>query len=114
MIEIQGRRKEGSFEINLCLGITAARPVVRACDRYSIVLPTTSVVKLVTVLNKCLFAFVFQPPQFGSGFSSINPDVVDLNLYPGVSKVEWTYSTLEPGDCIFIPSGKVAANIILH
>ena len=32
--------------------------------------------------------------------------MVDLNLYPDASKVEWTYSTLGPGDCIFIPSGK--------
>jgi len=55
---------------------------------------------------------VFQPPQFGSGFSSINPDVVDLNLYPDVSKVEWTYSTLEPGDCIFIPSGKLESSVL--
>lgn len=39
--------------------------------------------------------------------------MVDLNLYPDVPKVEWTYSTLEPGDCIFIPSGKVAS-FILH
>lgn len=48
-----------------------------------------------------------KPPEFGSGFSSINPDVVDLNLYPDVSKVEWTYSTLKPGDCIFIPAGYI-------
>ena len=53
-----------------------------------------------------LNVFVFQPPQFGSGYSSIDPDMVDLNLYPDASKVEWTYSTLGPGDCIFIPSGK--------
>ncbi|XP_020631250.1 uncharacterized protein LOC110068214 [Orbicella faveolata] len=53
------------------------------------------------------FLNLTKPPQFGSGFSSINPDVVDLNLYPDVSKVEWTYSTLEPGDCIFIPSGYI-------
>lgn len=64
-------------------------------------------------LTDVFFGFVFQPPEFGSGFSSINPDVVDLNLYPDVSKVEWTYSTLEPGDCIFIPSGKVTS-FILH
>lgn len=48
-----------------------------------------------------------KPPQFGSGYSSIDPDVVDLNLYPDASKVEWTYSTLGPGDCIFIPSGYI-------
>ena len=57
-------------------------------------------------LKRHCYGFVFQPPQFGSGYSSINPDVVDLNLYPDASKVEWTYSTLGPGDCIFIPSGK--------
>ena len=46
-----------------------------------------------------------QPPQFGSGFSMVNPDVVDLNQFPDIPKVEWRYSTLEPGDCIYIPSG---------
>lgn len=50
---------------------------------------------------------VTKPPQFGSGYSSIDPDMVDLNLYPDASKVEWTYSTLGPGDCIFIPSGYI-------
>lgn len=50
---------------------------------------------------------VTQPPQFGSGYSIVNPDVVDLNLFPEVSKVEWTYTTLEPGDCIYIPSGYI-------
>ena len=35
----------------------------------------------------------------------INPDVVDLNQFPDIPKVEWRYSTLEPGDCIYIPSG---------
>lgn len=50
---------------------------------------------------------VTQPPQFGSGFSIANPDAIDLNLFPDISKVEWTYSTLGPGDCIYIPSGYI-------
>ena len=57
------------------------------------------------------FFFLFlnhhQPAEFGSGYSIANPDVVDLNRFPDISKVEWTYSTLEPGDCIYIPSGKL-------
>ena len=55
-----------------------------------------------------VFFLSFQPPQFGSGFSIANPDAIDLNLFPDISKVEWTYSTLGPGDCIYIPSGKYA------
>lgn len=50
---------------------------------------------------------VTRPPQFGSGFSMVNPDVVDLNQFPDIPKVEWRYSTLEPGDCIYIPSGYI-------
>lgn len=58
--------------------------------------------------NKQRFFLSSQPPQFGSGFSIANPDVIDLNLFPDISKVEWTYSTVGPGDCIYIPSGKYA------
>lgn len=64
-----------------------------------------------TKATKHFFFFFFlnhhQPPQFGSGYSTANPDVVDLNRFPDISKVEWTYSTLGPGDCIYIPSGKL-------
>ena len=43
-------------------------------------------------------------PNQGSGYSTINPDVVNLDKYPSVSDVEWEWATLAPGDCIFIPA----------
>ena len=47
-----------------------------------------------------------QPEESGSGFSLVDPDAVDLNLYPKLAEVEWTYARLGPGDCIYIPSGQ--------
>ena len=38
----------------------------------------------------------------------MDPDIIDLNKYPDFAKVEWTYTTIKTGDCIFIPSGKIA------
>eukprot|EP00112_Aurelia_sp_Birch-Aquarium-sp1_P001864 Seg1202.12 transcript_id=Seg1202.12/GoldUCD/mRNA.D3Y31 product="Lysine-specific demethylase 8" protein_id=Seg1202.12/GoldUCD/D3Y31 len=45
-----------------------------------------------------------KPNGVGSGFSSIDPDVIDMNLYPNHAKVPWQWATLYAGDCIFIPS----------
>eukprot|EP00794_Sanderia_malayensis_P012097 gene12097-13347_t len=45
-----------------------------------------------------------KPKGVGSGFSSLDPDKVDMNKYPNHAKVPWTWATLYPGDCIFIPS----------
>ena len=48
---------------------------------------------------------MFSKKQFsGSGFSALDPDSVDLVKYPDIAKVQWTYATLYPGDCIYIPS----------
>eukprot|EP00058_Branchiostoma_floridae_P010592 XP_002596080.1 hypothetical protein BRAFLDRAFT_118058 [Branchiostoma floridae] len=41
----------------------------------------------------------------GSSFSHLDMDRIDLLAYPQVSDVPWTWATLLPGDCIFIPSG---------
>ena len=41
----------------------------------------------------------------GSGFSEIDPNKINLQEYPNVAKVPWTYATLTPGDCIYIPAG---------
>ena len=49
----------------------------------------------------------------GSGFSSMDPDSVDLLKYPDVAKVQWTYATLYPGDCIYIPSGILTYTITI-
>ncbi|XP_065174902.1 bifunctional peptidase and (3S)-lysyl hydroxylase Jmjd7-like [Sycon ciliatum] len=41
----------------------------------------------------------------GSGYSLIDPDSVDLMQYPLAAGVPWTWATLAPGDCIFLPGG---------
>ncbi|XP_031552932.1 uncharacterized protein LOC116290090 [Actinia tenebrosa] len=40
----------------------------------------------------------------GSGFTLIDPDKVDMLEYPRVANVSWQYTTLQPGDCVFLPS----------
>ncbi|XP_066282976.1 bifunctional peptidase and arginyl-hydroxylase JMJD5-like [Branchiostoma lanceolatum] len=41
----------------------------------------------------------------GSSFSHLDMDSIDLLTNPHVSEVPWTWATLQPGDCIFIPAG---------
>ncbi|XP_078684771.1 lysine-specific demethylase 8-like [Branchiostoma floridae x Branchiostoma belcheri] len=41
----------------------------------------------------------------GSSFSHLDMDSIDLLRNPRVSEVPWTWATLLPGDCIFIPAG---------
>lgn len=53
-------------------------------------------------LNKN-FSFL-QKAHSGSGFSNLDPDAIDLVKYPDIAKIRWTYTTLYPGDCLYIPS----------
>ncbi|XP_078591174.1 lysine-specific demethylase 8-like [Branchiostoma floridae x Branchiostoma japonicum] len=41
----------------------------------------------------------------GSSFSHLDMDRIDLLTNPQVSEVPWTWATLLPGDCIFLPAG---------
>lgn len=41
----------------------------------------------------------------GSGYSFLDPDSIDLLAYPDMANVQWTYTTLYPADCIYIPAG---------
>lgn len=41
----------------------------------------------------------------GAGYSEIDMDMINLFKYKQVAGVPWTWSTLKPGDCIFVPSG---------
>eukprot|EP00057_Strongylocentrotus_purpuratus_P016508 XP_011670982.1 PREDICTED: lysine-specific demethylase 8 [Strongylocentrotus purpuratus] len=41
----------------------------------------------------------------GSGFSSLDVDMINMFQHPDVAKVQWTWATLNPGDCIYIPAG---------
>jgi len=51
--------------------------------------------------------FLLQTKDSGSSFSKIDPNQIDLLEYPTVAKVPWTHATLRPGDCIYIPAGRV-------
>jgi lysine-specific demethylase 8 len=37
------------------------------------------------------------------GYSSVDPDSVDLIKYPGLKDVEFYFVQMEPGDCLYIP-----------
>ncbi|XP_035690970.1 bifunctional peptidase and arginyl-hydroxylase JMJD5-like [Branchiostoma floridae] len=41
----------------------------------------------------------------GSGYSTMNMDMINIFTNPHIAKIPWTWATLRPGDCIFIPSG---------
>ncbi|XP_070548613.1 uncharacterized protein [Ptychodera flava] len=47
---------------------------------------------------------LYKPADAGSGFTSINVDSIDMVTFPELSKVQWIWTTLLPGDCIYIPS----------
>ncbi|EDO36296.1 predicted protein, partial [Nematostella vectensis] len=40
----------------------------------------------------------------GSGYTQVDPDKVDLLAYPNITNVHWNYTTLLPGDCLFLPA----------
>lgn len=40
-----------------------------------------------------------------TGYSKIDSEQVNMFEYPRVAKVNWKWTTLWPGDCIFIPAG---------
>ncbi|PAA52999.1 hypothetical protein BOX15_Mlig007632g1 [Macrostomum lignano] len=48
---------------------------------------------------------VEQPPGSGNGASTIDVDMVNMFDSPDVEKTPWRYTTLLPGDCLFIPAG---------
>ncbi|KAJ8022203.1 JmjC domain-containing protein 5 [Holothuria leucospilota] len=39
------------------------------------------------------------------GFSMLNPDSVNLELYPQFKEVPWWYANMTPGDCLYLPYG---------
>ncbi|XP_039272410.1 bifunctional peptidase and arginyl-hydroxylase JMJD5-like [Styela clava] len=43
--------------------------------------------------------------QEGRGESKIDPEMVNMYEHPKISKTPWTWTTLKPGDCVFIPAG---------
>ncbi len=49
---------------------------------------------------------IFQPATAGSGFSPLSPDAIDLKKHPNYAKVPWLYTSIYPGDCVYIPASK--------
>jgi len=41
----------------------------------------------------------------GTGYSKIDSEMVNTYKYPQIGKTGWKWTTLKPGDCIFIPAG---------
>ena len=56
--------------------------------------------------EKYYFCHLFQPVTAGSGYSPLSPDMIDLEKYPDYAKVPWLYTTIYPGDCVYIPASK--------
>lgn len=48
--------------------------------------------------------FLEKNQHSGSGFSEVDPNKINLFENPSVANVPWTYATLLPGDCIYIPA----------
>ena len=61
-------------------------------------------------IASCYLYLDLQGRFSGSGYSEIDPNKINLHDYPNVAKVPWTYATVLPGDCIYIPSGDQTAN----
>ena len=43
-------------------------------------------------------------PSAGSGFSFLDPDRIDMYKFKRIAEVPWSWATVYPGDCIFIPA----------
>jgi len=41
----------------------------------------------------------------GTGYSKVDAEMVNVYKYPKIGKIGWKWTTLWPGDCIFIPAG---------
>ncbi|XP_072049796.1 bifunctional peptidase and (3S)-lysyl hydroxylase Jmjd7-like [Amphiura filiformis] len=48
---------------------------------------------------------VEENPWTGTGHSTIDVDMINMYQYPDVEKAQWTWTTLNPGDCIYVPAG---------
>lgn len=51
------------------------------------------------------------------GFSTINVDKVNVEKYPDFKKVHYNHANLSPGDCLYLPYGKILyiiRNQMLH
>ena len=47
--------------------------------------------------------YIAKDYQSFTGFSRFDPDRVDLNKFPNISKVSVLYANLNPGDCVYVP-----------
>ena len=45
----------------------------------------------------------WEPEREVGGYSRVNPERVDLHRYPKVATVPWMFTTLQGGDCLYLP-----------
>ena len=48
------------------------------------------------------------------GFSVVNVDAVDLEIFPKIRDVHYSKITLNKGDCLFVPGGMYNSTIICY
>jgi len=49
----------------------------------------------------------------GSGYSTIDMEMVNMFEHPQIGKINWRWTTLWPGDCIFIPQGILTLSLVV-
>ena len=49
----------------------------------------------------------------GTGYSKIDSEMVNTYKYPQIGKTGWKWTTLKPGDCIFIPAGNILERLFI-
>ena len=57
---------------------------------------------------------ILQNPFTGAGYSKMDVDQINVYQYPNVGKAQWTWATLNPGDCIYVPAGRLESLVIFH
>lgn len=60
---------------------------------------------LIDAKHKDSLAYHDKEPYEGAGYSEMDTDRINMFQYKKVSEVPWIWSTLRPGDCIFVPAG---------
>nr|XP_006815947.1 PREDICTED: uncharacterized protein LOC100371409 [Saccoglossus kowalevskii] len=41
----------------------------------------------------------------GSSYSTMDMDMINMYKNPNIAKVPWTWATIRPGDCVYLPAG---------
>ena len=71
---------------------------------------TNEMVNPILCTVPCLYCVLITQVWPGAGYSKLDMDMINMFAHKEIGTVPWTWSTLRPGDCIFVPSGKHAGN----